>query len=312
MKTRSGKPVHLIGYEELLSVPTIAGASDIPLEQLHEFKNHPFHVVEDEAMMELVESIKTNGILSPAIARRRPEGGFELISGHRRKHAAKLAGLEKMPVFVKEMTDDEAVIVMVDANIQREEILPSERAFAFKMKMEAMKHQGVTSGHNVPKQKKSTSGHYVPKSNDANHTAEMIGSEFGITGRQVKRYIRLTYLIPELLELLDMKKLTFINAVDISFFPEDAQREIYDYISKKNKLTKDKIGKIKNAFSTNEDVSVDEIGAILYEKSNTIKQVYFSLTETQIASYFPKGYTMQQMEEVILTLLDEWSKKEKR
>ena len=312
MKTRSGKPVHLIGYEELLSVPTIAGASDIPLEQLHEFKNHPFHVVEDEAMMELVESIKTNGILSPAIARRRPEGGFELISGHRRKHAAKLAGLEKMPVFVKEMTDDEAVIVMVDANIQREEILPSERAFAFKMKMEAMKHQGVTSGHNVPKQKKSTSGHYVPKSNDANHTAEMIGSEFGITGRQVKRYIRLTYLIPELLELLDMKKLTFINAVDISFFPEDAQREIYDYISKKNKLTKDKIGKIKNAFSTNEDVSVDEIRAILYEKSNTIKQVYYSLTETQIASYFPKGYTMQQMEEVILTLLDEWSKKEKR
>lgn len=312
MKTRSGKPVHLIGYEELLSVPTIAGASDIPLEQLHEFKNHPFHVVEDEAMMELVESIKTNGILSPAIARRRPEGGFELISGHRRKHAAKLAGLEKMPVFVKEMTDDEAVIVMVDSNIQREEILPSERAFAFKMKMEAMKHQGVTSGHNVPKKKKSTSGHYVPKSNDANHTAEMIGSEFGITGRQVKRYIRLTYLIPELLELLDMKKLTFINAVDISFFPEDAQREIYDYISKKNKLTKDKIGKIKNAFSTNEDVSVDEIRAILYEKSNTIKQVYFSLTETQIASYFPKGYTMQQMEEVILTLLDEWSKKEKR
>ena len=312
MKTRSGKPVHLIGYEELLSVPTITGASDIPLEQLHEFKNHPFHVVEDEAMMELVESIKTNGILSPAIARRRPEGGFELISGHRRKHAAKLAGLEKMPVFVKEMTDDEAVIVMVDSNIQREEILPSERAFAFKMKMEAMKHQGVTSGHNVPKQKKSTSGHYVPKSNDANHTAEMIGSEFGITGRQVKRYIRLTYLIPELLELLDMKKLTFINAVDISFFPEDAQREIYDYISKKNKLTKDKIGKIKNAFSTNEDVSVDEIRAILYEKSNTVKQVYFSLTETQIASYFPKGYTMQQMEEVILTLLDEWSKKEKR
>ena len=146
MKTRSGKPVHLIGYEELLSVPTIAGASDIPLEQLHEFKNHPFHVVEDEAMMELVESIKTNGILSPAIARRRPEGGFELISGHRRKHAAKLAGLEKMPVFVKEMTDDEAVIVMVDANIQREEILPSERAFAFKMKMELItqnlkKHQ---------------------------------------------------------------------------------------------------------------------------------------------------------------------------
>ena len=298
MKTRSGKPVHLIGYEELLSVPTIAGASDIPLEQLHEFKNHPFHVVEDEAMMELVESIKTNGILSPAIARRRPEGGFELISGHRRKHAAKLAGLEKMPVFVKDMTDDEAVIVMVDANIQREEILPSERAFAFKMKMEAMSHQGATSRHNVGKL--------------ATTTADEIGKAYGVSGRQVQRYIRLTSLIPELLNMVDNKKINFINAVDISFFPEDAQREIYDYISKKNKLTKEKIGKIKTAFSTNEDVSVDEIRAILYEKSNTIKQVYFSLTETQIASYFPKGYTMQQMEEVILTLLDEWSKKEKR
>ena len=122
----------------------------------------------------------------------------------------------------------------------------------------------------------------------------------------------MTSLIPELLNMVDNKKINFINAVDISFFPEDAQREIYDYISKKNKLTKEKIGKIKNAFSTNEDLSVDEIRAILYEKSNTIKQVYFSLTETQIASYFPKGYTMQQMEEVILTLLDEWSKKEKR
>lgn len=316
MKTRSGKPVHLIGYEELLSVPTIAGASDIPLEQLHEFKNHPFHVVEDEAMMELVESIKTNGILSPAIARRRPEGGFELISGHRRKHAAKLAGLEKMPVFVKEMTDDEAVIVMVDANIQREEILPSERAFAFKMKMEAMSRKG----NDVPYADKgndvlyTNKGHDVPKlrKRGGNKNAEIIGSECGITGRQVKRYIRLTYLIPELLKMVDDKKITFINAVDISFFPEDTQREIYDYISKKNKLTKDKIGKIKNAFSTNEDVSVDEIRAILYEKSNTVKQVYFSLTETQIASYFPKGYTMQQMEEVILTLLDEWSKKEKR
>ena len=264
-------------------------------------------------MMELVESIKTNGILSPAIARRRPEGGFELISGHRRKHAAKLAGLEKMPVFVKEMTDDEAVIVMVDANIQREEILPSERAFAFKMKMEAMSHQGATSRHDVAKsvnKKTKTSRHNVGKL--ATTTADEIGKAYGVSGRQVQRYIRLTSLIPELLNMVDNKKINFINAVDISFFPEDAQREIYDYISKKNKLTKEKIGKIKTAFSTNEDVSVDEIRAILYEKSNTVKQVYFSLTETQIASYFPKGYTMQQMEEVILTLLDEWSKKEKR
>ena len=205
---------------------------------------------------------------------------------------------------------------MVDANIQREEILPSERACAFKMKMEAMSRKG----NDVPYADKgndvlyTNKGHDVPKlrKRGGNKNAEIIGSECGITGRQVKRYIRLTYLISELLKMVDDKKITFINAVDISFFPEDAQREIYDYISKKNKLTKEKIGKIKNTFSTNEDLSVEEVEAILYEKSNTIKQVYFSLTETQIASYFPKGYTMQQMEEVILTLLDEWSKKEKR
>lgn len=311
MKTRSGKPVHLIGYEELLSVPTIAGASDIPLEQLHEFKNHPFHVVEDEAMMELVESIKANGILSPAIARKRREGGFELISGHRRRHAAKLAGLEKMPVFVKEMTDDEATIVMVDANIQREEILPSERAFAFKMKMEAMSHQGSTSRHDVAKSVNNTktSRHNVGKSSST--TADEIGKAYGVSGRQVQRYIRLTMLIPELLKMVDDKKINMINATDISFFPEDAQHEVYDFVFKKNKLTKDKIGKLKNLFSMSEDVSLDEVRAILYEKSGTVKQVYLSLTETQISSYFPEGYTMQQMEEVILTLLDEWSRKEK-
>lgn len=292
MKTRSGKPVHLIGYEELLSVPTIAGASDIPLEQLHEFKNHPFHVVEDEAMMELVESIKTNGILSPAIARRRPEGGFELISGHRRKHAAKLAGLEKMPVFVKEMTDDEAVIVMVDANIQREEILPSERAFAFKMKMEAMSHQGATSDHNGPKL-----------------STAQIGKESGMSGTQVKRYIRLTELIPELLELVDSKKINLVNGVELSFLDKEVQKIVYSYIKEGNRITKDKILRLRKLKASE---NMEEVEAILYEKSNTIKQVYFSLTETQIASYFPKGYTMQQMEEVILTLLDEWSKKEKR
>ena len=191
MKTRPGQKVKLTSYDELLAVPTIEGAMDIPLDQLHEFKNHPFHVVDDAAMDELVESIKKNGILSPAIARKRPEGGYELISGHRRKHAAELAGLEKMPVFVKELSDDEATIIMVDANIQREEILPSERAFAFKMKMEAMSHQGVTSDHNGPKLSTSK-----------------IGKENGMSGTQVKRYIRLTELIPELLELVDKKKIS--------------------------------------------------------------------------------------------------------
>ena len=142
MRTRAGKKISLTNYEELLAVPTIEGASDIPLDQLHEFKGHPFHVVDDEAMDELVESIKAKGVLSPAIARKRPEGGFELISGHRRTHAARRAGLDKIPVFVKDYSDDEAVCIMVDSNIQRERILPSEKAFALKMKMDAMRKQG--------------------------------------------------------------------------------------------------------------------------------------------------------------------------
>ena len=293
MKTRSGQKISLTSYEELLAVPTVDGASDIPLDQLHEFKNHPFHVVDDEAMAELVESIKKNGILTPAIARKRPEGGFELISGHRRRHAAKLAGLDKMPVFVKDLTDDEATIIMVDANIQREEILPSERAFAFKMKMEALSHQGVTSDHNGPKL-----------------TTNKIGQDNGMSGTQVKRYIRLTELLPELLALVDLKKITFVNAVEISYLNMDMQKIVYNYIKQGKSLSKDKIARLRKINCDEESNYLEEANEILYEVTGVVKQVYFSLTETQIASYFPKGYKKQQMEDVILTLLDQWSREQ--
>lgn len=296
MKTRSGQKVKLTSYEELLAVPTIEGASDIPLDQLHEFKNHPFHVVDDEAMLELVESIKKNGILSPAIARKRPEGGFELISGHRRRHAAELAGLEKMPVFVKELTDDEATIIMVDANIQREEILPSERAFAFKMKMEALSHQGIAN--------ECSSRHHVEKL-----SCDKVGEQSGVSGRQVQRYIRLTELIPELLEFVDNKKLSFVNGVELSFLSKSIQRIVLEYIKKGKKLGKDKIAKLRKMEGT-EDEQIESANVILYEVTGTVKQVYFSLTDTQIASYFPKDYGRQQMEEVILTLLDQWSREQ--
>lgn len=304
MKTRPGQKVKLTSYDELLAVPTIEGAMDIPLDQLHEFKNHPFHVVDDEAMEELVESIKKNGILSPAIARKRPEGGYELISGHRRKHAAELAGLEKMPVFVKELTDDEATIIMVDANIQREEILPSERAFAFKMKMEAMSHQGVTCGHDVHKLDKKSEIHDVDKK-----TREEIGKNNGMSGRQVQRYIRLTELIPELLDLVDNKKISFVNGVELSFLSKCIQQIVLDYINKGKKLVKDKIARLRKMEGTEEE-QIESANAILYEVTGTVKQVYFSLTDTQIASYFPQGYSRQQMEEVILTLLDQWSREQ--
>ena len=295
MRTRSGQKISLTSYEELLAVPTVDGASDIPLDQLHEFKNHPFHVVDDEAMVELVESIKKNGILTPAIARKRPEGGFELISGHRRRHAAKLAGLDKMPVFVKDLTDDEATIIMVDANIQREEILPSERAFAFKMKMEALSNQGVTSDRRGPKL-----------------TTSEIGKESGISSTQVKRYLRLTELIPELLKLVDIKKVTIMNAVELSFLQPKLQQMVYDYIKKGKSLSKDKIARLRKINCDEESNYLEEANEILYEVTGVVKQVYFSLTETQIASYFPKGYKKQQMEDVILTLLDQWSREQGR
>ena len=299
MKTRSGKPVHLIGYEELLSVPTIAGASDIPLEQLHEFKNHPFHVVEDEAMMELVESIKTNGILSPAIARRRPEGGFELISGHRRKHAAKLAGLEKMPVFVKELTDDEAVIVMVDANIQREEILPSERAFAFKMKMEAMSHQGQRSD--------LTSSQVATKLD----SASSIGKSQGESRDQVFRYIRLTYLIPEILQMVDEKKIALTPAVELSYLTESEQRDLLETMESEDCTPSLSQSQQLKKLSQSGVLDMDRILELLQQpKANQEEKLRFDMKD--IRRYFPKNYTTERIQKTILQLLEKFERNWKR
>ena len=231
MRTRAGKKISLTNYEELLAVPTIEGASDIPLDQLHEFKGHPFHVVDDEAMDELVESIKAKGVLSPAIARKRPEGGFELISGHRRTHAARRAGLDKIPVSVKDYSDDEAVCIMVDSNIQRERILPSEKAFALKMKMDAMRKQGsrqdLTSRQNDGKLNSRTNK--TSRQNGEKLTSGFVGQEFGMSSRQVDRYIRLTHLLPELLLLVDQEKIKVTNAVEISFLSVDVQKQVLDY-----------------------------------------------------------------------------------
>ena len=233
MRTRAGKKISLTNYEELLAVPIIEGASDIPLDQLHEFKGHPFHVVDDEAMDELVESIKAKGVLSPAIARKRPEGGFELISGHRRTHAARRAGLDKIPVFVKDYSDDEAVCIMVDSNIQRGRILPSEKAFALKMKMDAMRKQGsrqdLTSRQNDGKLNSRTNK--TSRQNGEKLTSGFVGQEFGMSSRQVDRYIRLTHLLPELLLLVDQEKIKVTNAVEISFLSVDVQKQVLSYIT---------------------------------------------------------------------------------
>ena len=255
MRTRAGKKISLTNYEELLAVPTIEGASDIPLDQLHEFKGHPFHVVDDEAMDELVESIKAKGVLSPAIARKRPEGGFELISGHRRTHAARRAGLDKIPVFVKDYSDDEAVCIMVDSNIQRERILPSEKAF-------------------------------------------------GMSSSQVKRYIRLTHLLPELLSLVDQEKIKVTNAVEISFLSVDVQKQVLAYIKNGHSLTKNKIMQLRNCDTDTTDSA--EVDKILHGQTKPVEIRQIVLTNRELGKYFPNQVTEKEIKRQIIHLLDEW------
>ena len=217
MAGRVAGKIKLQSVDELLGVPEIAGTQEIEIGRIHSFPNHPFKVLDDDKMESLVDSIRENGILNPVIVRPDQTGDYEMISGHRRLHAASIVGLAKIPAIVKEMSDDEAIIKMVDANIQREEILPSERAWSLKMKMDAVKRQGqrsdLTSDHNGPKL-----------------AAVEVGELAGISSTQVKRYIRLTELIPELLDMVDQKKVQFTLAVDISYFDKQIQQWVYEYI----------------------------------------------------------------------------------
>ena len=306
MRTRAGKKISLTNYEELLAVPTIEGASDIPLDQLHEFKGHPFHVVDDGAMDELVESIKAKGVLSPAIARKRPEGGFELISGHRRTHAARRAGLDKIPVFVKDYSDDEAVCIMVDSNIQRERILPSEKAFALKMKMDAMRKQGsrqdLTSRQNDGKLNSRTNK--TSRQNGEKLTSGFVGQEFGMSSRQVDRYIRLTHLLPELLLLVDQEKIKVTNAVEISFLSVDVQKQVLAYIKNGHSLTKNIIMQLRNCDTDTTDSA--EVDKILHGQTKPVEIRQIVLTNRELGKYFPNQVTEKEIKRQIIHLLDEW------
>src|SRR5574344_1857961 len=223
MAGRVAGKIKLQSVDELLGVPEIAGTQEIEIGRIHAFPNHPFKVLDDDKMETLVDSIRENGILNPVIVRPDQTGDYEMISGHRRLHAAGIVGLVKIPAIVKEMSDDEAIIKMVDANIQREEILPSERAWSLKMKMDAMRRQGSRSDLTCGTE-------FHKKSVDERKTREVIGNESGMTGRQVTKYIRLTELVPELLSITDEKKITLAMAVDISYFDEQVQKWIYEYL----------------------------------------------------------------------------------
>ena len=273
----------------------------IPINELHPFTNHPFKVLDDEAMTRTVESIAQYGVLAPLIARPRPDGdGYEIISGHRRQYAAKLAGLDTLPVIVRQMSDDAAVILMVDSNLQREHILPSERAFAYKMKLEAIKHQGARTD--------LTSVQVEQKLSARDQVAKEAGERSGI---QVMRYVRLTELIPELLDMVDEKKIAFNPAYELSFLKPDEQQmlvETMDYEQATPSLSQ---AQRMKKFSQEGKLSEDVMLAIMSEeKKGDLDKV--TLSSDTLRKYFPKSYTPAKMQETIIKLLEQWQKKRQR
>ena len=270
---------------------------EIPLAELHTFKDHPFHVVDDEKMREMAESVAQYGVLVPGIVRPRPEGGYELVAGHRRKRASELAGKETMPVIVRELDDDEAIIIMVDSNLQREKILPSEKAYAYKLKLEALKHQGRRTD--------LTSDPMGPKFRSNEKLAEQ--SPDGIT--QIKRYIRLTQLIPALLNKVDDNKLAFRPAVELSYLSPDGQSALLEWMENQAAAPSLKQAQRLKEYSKTGELTAKTICAVL--SGSKPKSVQITLKKKCLSQYFPKDYTQQQMEEVIFSLLETWKSQQK-
>ena len=276
---------------------------EIPLSELHPFKNHPFRVVDDEAMQRTVESVARFGVLAPALARPRPEGGYELVSGHRRMRASELAGLTTMPVIVREMDDDIATIAMVDSNLQRETLLPSERAFAYKMKMEAMERK-------AGRPPKENSGH-VGRNFQGKETRELIAEQTGESARQVQRFINLTNLIPELLDMVDRKELAFNPAVELSFLKKEEQQgflEAMDYGQATPSLSQaQRIKKLSQAGLCTQEA----MNAIMNEEKKSELDTV-TLKNDVLRKYFPRSYTPKQMQDTIIRLLEQWQKRRQR
>ena len=271
----------------------------IPIGELFPFKNHPFKVLDDDSMSDTVESVKQYGVLSPLIARPRPKGGFEIISGHRRQHAAELAGLETLPVIVRQMDDDAAIILMVDSNLQREHILPSERAFAYKMKLDAMKNQGTRSD--------LTSTQVVSKL----RSNEQLGAENNQSRETVRRFIRLTNLIPELLDMVDEKKIAFNPAVELSYLDESQQRDFLEAMQDTQNAPSlsqaQRLKKLAQEGHFSYDVAFAVMGE---EKKDELDKVV--IKNDTLRKYFPRNYTPKQMEDTIIKLLEQWQRKQQR
>ena len=272
----------------------------IPIGELFPFKDHPFKVLDDESMQRTVESVEQYGVLSPLIARPRPEGGYEIISGHRRQHAAQLAGLDTLPVIVRQMDDDAAVLLMVDSNLQRENILPSERAFAYKMKLEAIKNQGARSD--------LTSGQIVQKSK---LSIERVAEDAGEGYKTVQRFIRLTNLVPELLDMVDEKKIAFNPAVELSYLDEAQQRDFLEAMNDTQNAPSlsqaQRLKKLAQEGHFSYDVAFAVMGE---EKKDELDKVV--IKNDTLRKYFPRSYTPKQMEDTIIKLLEQWQRKQQR
>ena len=299
---KSGANISLTSYDDIFSTEESRQTEQIqqiPIADLHPFKTHPFKVLDDEAMQRTVESVAQFGVLAPLVVRPREEGGYEIISGHRRQHAAELAGLKTLPVIVRNMDDDQAIIQMVDSNLQRESILPSERAFAYKMKLEALKNQGARSD--------LTSRQVGEKL----WSVTQVGAAVNESERQVHRYIRLTNLIPELLDLVDQKKISFNPAVELSYLADSEQRDFFEAMQDtQNAPSLSQAQRIKK-LSQEGQCSYEAIFDIMGEEKKA-EMDRVTIKNDVLRKYFPKSYTPKQMEDTILKLLEQWQKKRQR
>ena len=300
----SAKKIELASVDDLFSTEEgrqdakLEKIQEIPLSELHPFKGHPFKVKDDEAMMETADSVRQYGVLVPAIARPDPEGGYELVAGHRRHRASELAEKETMPVIVRDLDDDAATIIMVDSNLQRESLLPSERAFAYKMKLEAMKHQGARGD--------LTSSQLGTKL----RADEILAQQVGLSRNQIQRYTRLTELISELLKLVDEHKIALNPAYELSFLKKEEQTKLLDAIESEQTTPSLSQAQRLKKFSQEGHLSFDVIRAILSEeKKSEVDRV--TLTSDTLRKYFPKSYTPQRMQDTIIKLLEQWQRKQK-
>lgn len=300
MKQRSGEKIKMLSVDELLGVPSGEPVTDIEVEKIYAFEGHPFKVVDDEKMEELIESIRYNGVLTPVIVRPDDEGGYEMISGHRRLYAVKKIGLPTIPANIKEMTDDDAVIAMVDSNIQREEILPSEKAFAYRMKLNAIKHQGKVT---------RTSSQLGRKL----EAAEIVAESVGESKNQIHRFVRLTELTPDLLEMVDRGKIAIMTGVEISYLDELIQRWLYEYIKDNGVIKSYQISALREELSVKGELTRNEVIQILNDYQPGRKPAMrINFTSNQLRKYFPAYYTSQEAKAVIESLLEQWKKEQNK